>query len=362
METIQGLADGSTNYMHPTAYIAEAKDTLNYGKMLNSDDRDKFVTAMQNKVDGLRDILRAIPRTDLPEGHKALPAVWAFNRKRNPDWSIAKWKARLNVHGGRQRYGVNYWETYAPVVNWSTVRLVLTLSILHNFKSRQVDFIQAFTQAPLDCPIFMEVPAGYSVLNSTLQFTGKANQNSDKSWVLQLTKNMYRLKQAGHNWYNRLQEELLSIGFIQSKIYKCLFLRHDCVIMIYVDDCLLFSAHDTVLDGILIHLHKSFKITSEADIGAYLGLHMTVFCSVHTIPFWMASSLICINHLKSPQRPTSERTLELDIQRTAEGHMEITQPGLIDKVISICGLENESNKHRTPADCILQAMSSQDEP
>jgi hypothetical protein len=78
METIQGLADGSTNYMHPTAYIAEAKDMLNYGEMPHSDDRDKFVTAMQNEVDGLRDILRAIPRTNIPEGHKALPAVWAF--------------------------------------------------------------------------------------------------------------------------------------------------------------------------------------------------------------------------------------------------------------------------------------------
>jgi hypothetical protein len=169
----------------------------------------------------------------------------------------------------------------------------------------------------------MEVPAGYSVLNGMLQFIGEANRNSDKSWVLQLTKNMYGLKQASHNWYNRLQEELLSIGFIQSKIDKCLFMRHDCVIVIYVDDCLLFSAHDTVLDGILAHLHKSFKITSEADIGAYVGL---------------------------------------DIRRTAEGHMEITRPGLINKVISICGLENESNEHRTPADCILQAISSQAEP
>ena len=111
METIQSLADGSTNYMHPTAYIAEAKDMLNHGEMLHSDDRDKFVTAKQNKVDGLRDILRAIPRTTLPEGHKAFPVIWAFKRKRNPDWSIAKWKACLNVHGGRQRYGINYWDT-----------------------------------------------------------------------------------------------------------------------------------------------------------------------------------------------------------------------------------------------------------
>jgi len=50
------------------------------------------------------------------------------------------------------------------------------------------------------------------MIDGMLQFTGEANQNLDKSWVLQLTKNMYALKQAGHNMYNQLQEELLSIG------------------------------------------------------------------------------------------------------------------------------------------------------
>jgi hypothetical protein len=205
--------------------------------------------------------------SNLPSSVKALPAVWAFKRKCLPDWLIAKWKARLNVHGDRQQHGVHFWETYAPVMNWSTVRQVLTLSLLNGFKTRQVDFIQAFTQAPLDCLIYMKVPAGFSIIDGNLQFTGEANKSITHDYVLQLKKNIYGLKHAGHKWYKCLYDKLTSAGFHQSKVDKCLFIRHDCIIVVYV--------------------------------GAYLGL---------------------------------------DIKRNSEGLLEITQPGLINKVITICGL------------------------
>ena len=66
---------------------------------------------------------------------------------------IRKWKARLCAHGGQQELGVNYWETYAPVVSWSTVRLVLSLSLIAKMQSWQVDYVQAYPQADIDCDI-----------------------------------------------------------------------------------------------------------------------------------------------------------------------------------------------------------------
>ncbi len=164
---------------------------------------------------------------------------------------------------------MNFWETYAPVVNWSTVRLVLTLSLLNGFKTRQVDFVQAFTQAPLDCPIFMEIPAGFRIVDGNLQFTGEAHKSTNHDFVLRLTKNMYGLRQAG---YKRLYDELLSAGFTQSRVDKCLFIRHNCVVVVYVDDCLIFSKDDAVLDSLINHLGSKFRITSDIDVGAYLGL------------------------------------------------------------------------------------------
>jgi hypothetical protein len=170
LEQTYQLDDGSQNFTYPSAYnmATETKDTLNYGEMLQATDRQKFVQAMQSEIEGLTDTLKVIPRSDIPAGTKPLPAIWAFKRKCLPDWTIIKWKARINVHGGHQQHGINFWEAYAPVVNWSTVCLVLTMSLLNNFKTHQVDFIQAYTQASLDCPIYMEVPAGFSIVNGAL--------------------------------------------------------------------------------------------------------------------------------------------------------------------------------------------------
>jgi hypothetical protein len=311
LEQTATLDDGTPNFTYP---MALHNDVLHYGDMLQAEDRSDFVSAMQNEMAGLQDILQVVPRSSLPADIKPLPAVWAFKRKRLPDWTILKHKARLNVHGGKQKHGVNYWETYSPVVNWSTVRLTMILSLLKHFKCRQVDFVQAFTQAPIDCPVFMEIPAGYTIQDNKLVFTGVHHKATDKTHVLKLLKNMYGLKQAGCNWYNTLTDMLLKSGFCQSSIDKCLFIRHNCIVIVYVDDCLLFSPHESILDEVITSLNKQFKITSSNSIDTYLGLAVT---------------------------------------HNPDGTITLHQPGLIDKVITLCGLEAESNEHLTPADKIL---------
>jgi hypothetical protein len=60
-------------------------------------------------------------------------------------------------------YGRDFWETYAPVVTWSTVRLILLLSTVLNLKSRQVDYTQAFPQADLEDPVYMRLPQGWFI-------------------------------------------------------------------------------------------------------------------------------------------------------------------------------------------------------
>ena len=80
-------------------------------------------------------------------GHKTIMAIWSFKRKRFLDGRMKKYKGRLCAHGGQQEYGVNYWETYSPVVNWMSVRLLLTICHLHKFDSQSIDFVLAFPQA-----------------------------------------------------------------------------------------------------------------------------------------------------------------------------------------------------------------------
>jgi Reverse transcriptase (RNA-dependent DNA polymerase) len=79
-----------------------------------------------------------------------LPSTWAFCCKRFPDGSIRKIKAQFCVRGDRQHKGIDYFETYAPVVNWQTVRLMLVLSVILGLATKQVDYTAAFVHAPID--------------------------------------------------------------------------------------------------------------------------------------------------------------------------------------------------------------------
>ena len=92
---------------------------------------------------------------------------------------INKHKARLCAHGGMQQWGVNYWETYAPVVNWISVCLLLILSEIVGLKSQAIDFVLVFPQADLEVPLYMELPVGMVVAGSSA---------SSKKHVLRLKK------------------------------------------------------------------------------------------------------------------------------------------------------------------------------
>jgi hypothetical protein len=71
---------------------------------------------------------------------------------------IIKHKAGLNLHGGKQVYGMNYYETYAPVVTWFAIRLMIGIGIIFCWALCQVVFVMAYPQAPIEIDIYMELP------------------------------------------------------------------------------------------------------------------------------------------------------------------------------------------------------------
>jgi hypothetical protein len=79
-----------------------------------------------------------------------LPSVWAFKCKRYPDGLVRKLKARFCAMGCCQKENVDYFETFAPVVNWQTVRIMLAMSMLFGLATKQVDYTAAFVHADID--------------------------------------------------------------------------------------------------------------------------------------------------------------------------------------------------------------------
>ncbi len=77
---------------------------------------------------------KLIPRTEVLEGTEVIPSVWAMQHKHNLTMGrVAKHKARLNLHGGKQEFGTNYYETYAPVVTWFAIQFCIVFGILFNW-------------------------------------------------------------------------------------------------------------------------------------------------------------------------------------------------------------------------------------
>jgi hypothetical protein len=155
---------------------------------------------------------------------------------------LSKYKSRLCVNGKNQAFGRDYWETYAPVVAWSTIHLLLYFSTLLPLKTRQVDYTSAFPQADLDVPVFMKVPQGWYVNSSGVLSQHSDPKHHDTTHFLHLKKNLHGCKQAARNSFKMLSEGLRHLGFVHSATDSCLFLRSDCIIVVYVDDCLFFHS------------------------------------------------------------------------------------------------------------------------
>ena len=83
----------------------------------------------------------------------------AYSCKNVPDGSLNKHKARLCIHGGVQVWVENYCETAAPVMNWLSVCLLMTVARMHGLSLKSMDFVLAFPQAELGIDIYMEIPA-----------------------------------------------------------------------------------------------------------------------------------------------------------------------------------------------------------
>ena len=184
--------------------------------------------------------------------------IWSFKRKRHPDGRLSKYKARLCCHGGQQQWGVQYWETYSPVVSWMAVRTLLVLAKIHNLHTQSIDFTLAFPQAEVKVPIYLHTPQG-------IEFP-------DHNTVLKLKKNLYGLKDAGRTWWEHLSDGLEDMGFIQTQTDQCVFIKNDVVILIYVDDCCIISKNKKSITDTMNLLRQRYTITDEGKMEEYLGI------------------------------------------------------------------------------------------
>ena len=284
--------------LHPMLLAAKANDinTPNYHQAMNGSNSSGYMDAMDLEFSTLDNKMSAWDIVDRTKDMKVLGSIWAFRCKLFPDGMVRKLKARFCVRGDQQVEGIDFFETFAPVVSWTTVRLLLILSVHLNLASMQVDYTSAFLHATIDDTVFVDMPRGFKQ-------PGK---------VLKLKRSLYGLRQSPRNFFLHLKGKLEDQEFKQSTADPCLFIRNDMICLVYVDDCLFFAPDDCKFDNLLQKLREAdLTLEKEDDVAGFLGVKLTV--DKHA------------------------------------GTVELTQTGLIDRIIEAMHLEDSSPKN-TPAE------------
>ncbi|KAG3176917.1 hypothetical protein PC128_g17075 [Phytophthora cactorum] len=175
----------------------------------------------------LRGVFRA---AKLPDGHRAIGTKWVFKIKRKADGSIEKYKARLVAKGFKQKYGMDYTETFSPVVKYVTLRMVIAMAKYFGW--------------PLD----------------------------------QLDVAIYGLKQASRVWNETFDELVCSIGFQVSAFDPCLYIKvvegHCVFVLVYVDDVLITGSSPELISRTKNDLKTRFEMTDSGKCAFVLGIEL----------------------------------------------------------------------------------------
>jgi hypothetical protein len=197
------------------------------------------------------------------KGRNIIDCKWVYKIKRKADGSLDRYKARLVAKGFKQIYGIDYEDTFSPVVKSATIRIILSIVVSRGWSLRQLDVQNAFLHGFLE-EVYMRQPHRYE---------DKAKSN----YVCKLDKAMYGLKQAPRAWYSRLSTKLHSLGFSASKAYTSLFFFNKggvvIFVLIYVDDIIVASSIADATQALLRQLGQEFALKDLGKLN-YLGIEV----------------------------------------------------------------------------------------
>jgi len=260
--------------MHPFSLSAkmDSEDYPSFKEILrmDSEERSKWFDSMDEELGALFEsgACEFVDRQEVLRMKKEIiKTTWAFRKKRKPSGEVTRYKSRLCVRGDLQKAQGDYTidETFAPVVEWMTVRLMFTLALVEGWHTASIDFKNAFTQAKLPEPIYLDLPPGFLEANPTY-----------KDKAIRVKTSLYGERRAANLWYRKVRSTLCDdLHFKVSDQDPCLFIRNDCILMLYVDDAILNARNEASLQKVLQQLKDhGYDFNRDGDFKSYLGIQI----------------------------------------------------------------------------------------
>lgn len=215
---------------------------------------EEYDAQIKNKTWGL------VPR---PYGANVINSMWLYKHKCDADGTIRRHKSRLVANGKTQEEGVDFDETFSPVVKPATIRMVLNIALSRGWNLQQLDVKNAFLHGTISETIYMHQPPG---------FVDKTKPHH----VCKLNKALYGLKQAPRAWNARFGQYITRLGFVASKTDASLFVykhKNDIAyLLLYVDDIILTGSSKDLLHKITSSLKKEFPMSDLGRLKFFLGV------------------------------------------------------------------------------------------
>lgn len=200
-----------------------------------------------------------------PEDRNCLDSKWVFKLQRKESGEVKRFEARLCARGFRQQPGLDYTETFSPVVRYDSLRVVLAIATHQDLEMVQFDVRTAFLHGILEEEIYMKIPEG-------LQVSGDENR-----LVCKLNKALYGLKQASRCWNQTFSMFLERFGFekcnAENSLYYSNFNEENVFLALFVDDGLIMAKTKQTLEKIILALQSGFDITF-GDPSMFVGVQI----------------------------------------------------------------------------------------
>ncbi|UYV70680.1 K02A2.6-like, partial [Cordylochernes scorpioides] len=238
----KGIPPIRNDYM---LYKTEAQDIptpTSYSEVLQLPkiEREKWLQAMNEELNSLEKN-HVWELTPLPKDKKIIGCKWTYKQKLNSKGEIERYKARLVAKGFNQKFGRDYEETFAPIVKHSTIRAFLAASVYKGMQVIHLDVKTAFLHGDLDKELYMELPEGLHTKQ---------------------TNKVCKLKKA-------IYEHCRPMLFTKNEE------NHSIYLILYVDDMLLASDSEIIIQNTVKTLEKEFEIKNLGDPTQFIGIEIS---------------------------------------------------------------------------------------
>ncbi|GBN16857.1 Retrovirus-related Pol polyprotein from transposon TNT 1-94 [Araneus ventricosus] len=242
------------------AHLVDIKIPNNFKESQMVPERENWCNALKEELEILkvRDVYEIVPR---PKNKNVLGNKWVYTLKKDVTGKIKRYRARLVAQGFRQIEGIDYFDIFSPVINFTLVRLFIVILVtMKGWLCNHLDIKSAYLYAPLNEDIFMEQPSGFVIDNE---------YNS----VFKLKKALYGLKQAGREWYSELNNSLIELGFQKLLTSNCIYVYKSFVLLlVYVDDIAIFACNEQYMNEAIGLIKSKFDVKDLGKLSKFLGV------------------------------------------------------------------------------------------